>query len=163
MMRTVLSIMAGLLCALAGLRHAMSIKGEGARMQRWVQMLSHLALLLEEGTMSLPEAICRAAMGGSQVDQVMRDTASAVKDSPLTSLAVAFRARCGDWPERDMLCRMMERISRGTKENRVLAISQAQQEMELMAREAAGKAGKDAKLWATLGIVGGVCATIFLI
>ncbi len=164
MIRAVLAVMAGLLCALAGMKHAAALKGDAVRLGRWVQVLTRLKLLLAEGTMSIPEALCAAADGLSTPDETLRSVAETTAASPLTGLAEAF-VRCvsEDWPERELLQRMFTRLGRGTKESRCQALEQAAQEMDLMARTAADKADKDAKLWQKLGLIGGISLTILLL
>ncbi len=163
MMRAVLAVMAGLLCALLGLRRASALKGDAARLIRWGQALAHLSLLVREGTMSLPDALLHTAQGRAAPDMLLTAMASAVKASPMLSLSDAFLAHCGDVPEKDALHRMFERLGRGTKEARSLAIDQCREEIALLCAKCTEKAEKDAKLWTTLGFTGGLCITIFLI
>ncbi len=164
MTRAVLAVMAGLLCALAGMKHASSIKGDAARLGRWVKMLTHLTLLLREGSMSIPEALRAAADGPDAPDDTLRTMAEKMSASPLLTLAEVFlQCSIGDCPERSLLHRMFTRLGRGTKESRCLAVEQAAQEMELLAKSAAEKADKDAKLWQKLGLIGGISLTILLL
>lgn len=163
MSRAIVAVMAGLLCALAGLKHASALKGDAARQSRWVQVLSHLALLLREGTLSIPEALCTAADGSLAPDELLRAMAARMSASPMTGLGEAFLASCGDCAEKDVLTRLFARVGRGSKESRVLAAEQGAEEMRLMAASASAKAEKDAKLWQTLGFTGGICLTILLL
>ncbi len=164
MSRAVLAVMAGLLCALAGMKHAASLKGDAARLGRWVQALMRLKLLLAEGTMSIPEALCAAADGQGSPDETLRSVAERTVVSPMTTLAESYM-QCvnGDCPERELLQRMFARLGHGTKESRCLSVEQAAQEMALIARSAADKAEKDAKLWQKLGLIGGISLTILLL
>ena len=57
---------------------------------------------------------------------------------------------------------MFQRLGRGSKDSRVLAVEQASEEIALLAEAASVKADKDVKLWQTLGITGGVCLAILL-
>ncbi len=163
MSRAVLAVMAGLLCALAGMRHAASLKGDAARLHRWVQVLYRLALLLREGTMSIPEALCAAADGGQPPDETLRELARRQSAEPLRTLAEIYRSLCNDAPERELLLRLFGHLGQGGRESRCLAVEQSAEEMGLLARAAAGKAEKDAKLWQQLGIIGGACLTILLL
>lgn len=155
--------MAGLLCALAGVKHAASLKGDAARLNRWVQLLRHLALLLKEGAMSIPEALCAAADGSSPPDRLLREMAARMQSSPMETLAGAFDSSCGLCLEKELLARLFTRLGRGSKESRCLALAQSAEEMTLLAQNAAAKAEKDAKLWQTLGFTGGACLTILLL
>lgn len=163
MNRSVLAIMAGLLCALAGMKYASSLKGESERLSRWVQLLSHLALLLREGTLSIPEALCTAADRPHPPDKLLRELAGKLTAAPMLSLADAF-ARCSsESTEQTVLARLFARMGHGSKDNRVLAVEQCTEEMRLLAEAAAAKAEKDTKLWQTLGFIGGACLTILLL
>lgn len=163
MSRTVLAIMAGLLCGLAGVKHASALQADASRMTRWCSLLKYLALLLTEGSMSIPEALCAAADGSSPADQLLRALAMQVQNSPLLSLEEAFRQRSFPYAESPLLARMFTRLGRGTQASRLLAVKQVAQEMQLLAAEASTRADKDVKLWQTLGFVGGVCLTIMLL
>jgi hypothetical protein len=85
-MRTVLALMAGLLCTMAGIKHAAVLKGEAARLTRWVQVLRHLSVLLKEGTLSIPEALCAAADGLFPPDKLLRAMAAHSATSPSSKL-----------------------------------------------------------------------------
>lgn len=163
MIRAVLAVMAGLLCALAGLRRAASMRSAAERLRRWGQVLAHLALILLERTMSLQAALAAAADGTDAPDRLLRGIAQTLQAQPLSSLTDAFLSQCGDVPEKDVLARMFARLARGSLESRVQAIEQAQSEIALMQEQSARKAEKDAKLWQTLGFIGGTCITILLL
>lgn len=163
MIRTILAIMAGLLCALAGMKHAASLNGDAARLARWVQLLSHLSLLIREGTLSIPEALCTAADGLQLPDRLMQEIAARVHATPLLTLSDAYAQCSSDSIEREVLLRLFTRLSRGTKESRLLAVEHACEELQLLSSAASQKAAKDARLWQTLGFTGGVCVTILLL
>ena len=163
MSRAVMAVMAGLLCALAGVKHAASLNGDAARLTRWEQVLRRLSLLLREGTMSIPEALCAAADSPHPPARLLRDVAAQVAALPMTTLADAFAQVADDCPEKDTLIRLFTHLGHGSKECRVLAVEQAAEEIRLLAQSAAAKADKDAKLWQTLGFTGGICLTILLL
>lgn len=163
MSRATLAVMAGLLCALAGVRHAASLQGDALRLRRWEQVLRHLELLLREGTLSIPEALCAAADGSLVPDKLLHDMAARLSASPLTSLREAYQACSSLCPEQAVLSRLFDRVGRGTKESRCLAVRQGAEEVALLARAAGERAEKDVKLWRTLGLVGGACLTILLL
>ncbi len=163
MSRTVLAVMAGLLCTLAGIRHAATLKGDALRLNRWKQLLRHLSLLMREGTLSVPEALCTAADTHLPPDRLLRNIAERLAASPLLSISEAYRQLSGAVIEDAALARMFERISRGSKDNRLLALEQCADEIDLLADSAAAKAAKDVRLWQTLGLIGGICLTILLL
>ena len=75
MSRAVFAVMAGLLCALAGMKYAASLRTDATRLGRWVQVLQQLSLLLEEGTLSIPQAFCAAADHHHPVDALLQSIA----------------------------------------------------------------------------------------
>lgn len=157
-----LAIMAGLLCALAGERHAASLKTDAARLVRWVKVLRHLTLLLKEGTFSIPEALCAAADDSLAPDKLLREMSAHLAASPLLTPGDAFIQCNGDCQEKPVLARMFQRLGRGSKDSRILAVEQAADEVSLLAESASARAEKDVKLWQTLGVTGGICLTILL-
>ena len=163
MSRAVIAVMAGLLCTLAGVKHGASLKADAQRLARWCQLLRHLTLLIQEGTMSIPDALCAAADGHQPPDKLLRTIAMKLQASPLMTLAEAFSACAGECTERDLLTRMFIRLGQGSKESRVLALEQTAKEMKLLAEAASARAEKDVKLWQTLGFTGGICLTILLL
>lgn len=163
MTRAVFALMAGLLCALAGVKYAATLKGEAIRQARWVQRLHHLALLLEEGALSIPEALMAVAEDHQMPDTLLRDIASSMGSEPLLTPEASFLRHCGEWHEKALLQRMFSRLGRGSKESRCQAVTQAAREMELLAQRSAAGAEKDVKLWQTLGLIGGTCLTILLL
>ncbi len=163
MTRAVLALMAGLLCALAGAKYAANLKGEATRLSRWVELLRHLALLLEEGTLPLPQALCTAADSSRPPDALLREISAIMQEEPLVTLEQAFLRCCSDWHEKPLLQRMFSRLGHGSKNNRQLAVEQSAREMEQLAQQASARAEKDVKLWQTLGFIGGTCLTILLL
>lgn len=157
-----LAIMAGMLCALAGARHAASLKTDADRLSRWVPLLRHLALLLKEGTFSIPEALCAAADDMHAPDKLLRELAARLSSSPLLTPGEAFAQCASDCQEKAVLSRMFQRLGRGSKDSRILAVEQASEEITLLAEAASARAEKDVKLWQTLGVTGGICLTILL-
>ena len=163
MSRAVIAVMAGLLCTLAGMKHGAALAADAHRLTRWCQLLRHLTLLLQEGTMSIPEALCTASDGLQPPDKLLRAIAMKLQSSPLMTLAEAFHVCSGECTERELLTRMFTRLGQGSKESRVLALEQASKEMKLLADAASARAEKDVKLWQTLGFTGGICLTILLL
>ena len=163
MSRAVIAVMAGLLCALAGMKRAASLKGDAARLTRWVQILRHLALLLKEGTLSIPEALCAAADESQPPDKLLHELASRLAAAPMEPLAGIFETLCDTQLENPTLSRFFTKLSHGSKESRILAAEQCGDELQLLALAASQKAEKDAKLWQTLGFTGGVCLTILIL
>lgn len=163
MIRTVLAILAGIMCMLLGMRYAASLRADAARLTRWQHILQRLSLLLKERAHPLPEALRLAADGTALPDKLLQEAAGSIQREPLTTLAHAFDAACGPLLEKDCLLRLCSSLSRGSLEHRLLAIEHCISELGLMQQEAAARADKDAKLWQTLGGIGGLCMTIMLI
>lgn len=163
MMRAALALMAGLMCMAAGFRQAAALRAADARLRRWTEMVRHLALLLSEGTCTLPEAFTLAASGDGEADRLLRSLAEQMRRQPLKSLPEIWRELRDESPEAAPLTRMMQRLGRGSLESRQQAAEQAASELELLADQAREKALKDAKMWRTLGALGGACMTIMLL
>ena len=163
MIRAVLAVMAGLLCALAGLRPASGLSQEASRLRRWCQLLQHLALHLRQGVLSIPDALLACADGSTAADRLLREMVERIQREPLLPLVQAFSQCCPTWTEQPLLSRMFSHLGHGMQENRCLAVEQAAEEMQLLAEQSAAKAEKDVKLWQTLGLIGGLCLTILLL
>lgn len=163
MTRAALAVMAGLLCGLAGVRRAAALRAEEAELHRWADLLASLALILGEGTLSLPDALLAAADGQAMPDTLLRGMAERMKRDPLTSPYAAYDALAAPSPARETLGRMFMRLGRGTLESRRLAAEQAASAIDLMARQAAQRVQKDAKLFQTLGFTGGAALTLLLL
>lgn len=163
MMRAMLAISAGLLCALAGLRMSCSLRQEAVRLRRWTEVLRHLSLLLEQRQYALPTALMQAATAQSMPDQVLRQLAEGMRRSPLTPLPELFGRCAVSSPEQPALSRLMPRLSHGTLPERTQAVSQAAEELQMLALQAEQRAERDVKLWRTLGLTGGACLTLLLL
>ena len=163
MIRPVLAVFAGLLCGLIGQRQARRLREEDASLRRWAQLLRCLALLLREGTLSLPEALRQAAGEDSAPDLMLRLLGDGMEHHPLSSLPELF-ARCAPTgPEAPVLSRLMAQLCRGSLESRCQATEQAAEEIGLLARSASERTAQDAKLHASLGWTCGACLTILLL
>ena len=163
MTRAALAVMAGLLCALAGLRRSAALQGDAARLRRWVEVLEHLALILAEGVSTLPETFEQAANAPLPPDELLRALAADLRAQPLTPLPQLYASRAQPGPERDVLARLMDRLGRGSLEARCQAVSQTSQELALLAAQARQSADKDAVMWRNLGLIGGACLTLMLL
>ena len=163
MTRAVLAVMAGLLCALAGWRHAAALRTSAARLHRWTEVLTHLALILSEGASTLPEALDQAATGDQPPDELLRALAADLRRQPLTPLNELYAHRALSGPEGDALKRLMDRLGRGSLEMRCQAVSQTAEELSLLAVRARENADRDATMWRDLGFIGGACLTLMLL
>lgn len=163
MTRAVLAVCAGLLCALAGFRHAAFLRQEAARLRAWTDALKRLTLLMQEGALPLPQALRQAGAELPGPDRLLSAVADTMADDPLLTLPEAFGRACPACTERDALMRLAAGISRGSLESRCLACEHAAAGIGQLASEAAALAARDAKLWQTLGFTGGACLTLMLI
>ncbi len=163
MTRSVLAVMAGLLCALLGMKHSADLYAEERRLRRWYEVLRHLAVILQEQAVPLPEALCQAANGDAVPDRLLRNMASHMQGHPLDPLQDAYRHLCGPCTENAALHRIFAALGRGTLAQRVLGVTQGAEEIALLAASARTRAEKDAKLFRTLGWTGGACLTILLL
>ena len=163
MTRAVSAVMAGLLCALAGLRHAASLRADEARLRRWGTILERLSVILREQADPLPTVLRQAADADAAPDRLLHRMAALMQAKPLITMQDIFSSLCEPCIEHDVLTRMFAGLGRGTLENRLLATTQAASEISLMTTQAAQRAAKDAKLWQTLGWTGGACLTLLLL
>ena len=163
MTRAALAVMAGLLCAAAGLRRAGAIKGSAIRLHRWTQILEHLSLILAEGGSTLPEAFEQAATDTLAPDELLRALARDLRHQPLTPLPALYAAHAQPGPEQDALSRLMQRLGRGSLDMRCQAVSQAAEELALLAKQSREEADRDAAMWRNLGFIGGACLTLMLL
>ena len=163
MTRAVLAVMSGLLCALAGWRHAAALRTSAARLHRWTEVLAHLALILSEGASTLPEAFEPAATGDLQPDELLRSLATNLRSQPLTPLSALYAAHALPGAEGDALNRLMNRLGHGSLEMRCHAVSQTAEELSLLAVRARENADRDATMWRNLGFIGGACLTLMLL
>lgn len=160
MMRPVLAVMAGLLCGVMGLRQASRIRETNATLHRWQTLLQHLCLLLQEQSLSLPEAFTQAATEHTPADQLLCQWAEALRQDPLTPLPQHYTPQGA---EGAVLLRLLEGLSHGSLESRVLSAQQAAEEMSLLASASQSKAQQDSKMWSTLGWTCGACLTLMLL
>ena len=111
---------------------------------------------------SLPEAFRLCADGHHPPDTLLRQLADALERAPLSSPGALTDRLCPAISEKDIISRMMHLLSRGSLESRLLAVENARQEVALMHEKAARKADKDARLYQTLGWIGGLCLLLIL-
>lgn len=162
-MRLALAIAAGLLCALAGMRQSSALLGEEKRLRRWHALLTQLSFILSERSASLPEAMRITADRPLPPDMLLHTVAAQMLLHPMLPLQDLFEAHCPSWPEKATLLRMCTHLGHGSLESRQSAVQTAAAEVAALADAASAKAQKDAKLWRTLGFLGGACLTLLLI
>lgn len=160
MMRPLLAIMAGLLCGLMGTRQAQRIREESATLHRWEAILEQLCILLQESTLSLPEAFEQAAPEDTSADALLRRLAADMRREPLTPLPKLYNPQGTEGPA---LARLLAGLSSGNLESRVLSARHAAQEIHLLAEGSRAKADQDARMWAKLGWIGGTCLALMLL
>ena len=88
----------------------------------------------------------------------MRQLADTLERTPLSSPGALTDRLCPAISEKDIISRMMHLLSRGSLESRLLAVENARLEVALMHE----KADKDARLYQTLGWIGGLCLLLIL-
>lgn len=163
MTRLLFPICAALLSTLAGLHLSTHLRQEEQRLARWGEVLPHLHLLMASCAYSLPEAFRLCADGHHPPDALLRQLADELERTPLSSPgALTDKLWSPPGSEKDIISRMMHLLSRGSLESRLLAVENARQEVVLMHEKAARKADKDARLYQTLGWIGGLCLLLIL-
>lgn len=163
MTHTALAVASGLMCTLAGLRQASRLHQEETRLKRLASLLTHLAILLDEQAYPLPEAFLLCATDSGDADQLLRALAENLRLHPLTPLTALYDALHPIGPEVSLLRRCFTSISHGSADSRVHAARSAAEEVSLLAESAHQRAEKDARLFQTLGWVGGLCLTMMLL
>ncbi len=160
MTRLIPALAAGVTAGVMGMRESARIRREASDLARWEAILRHLALLLRESAYALPEAMEQAAEGRGAPDMFLREAAKALREQPLAPLE-AHRP----WPGEGQaaLSRWMARLGHGSLESRCQATEDAAEEIRLLCQAAREKAGKDAKMWTSLGWCAGTCLFLMLI
>lgn len=163
MIRSILAVAAGLLCSAAGLRHGRDLQAVYQRLQRWVELLRHLALLVREGAGSLPDVLIASAGEALLPDAILRRLAEDMRAQPLCRPEELADFSALTEKERAPLQRLMRRLSRGSRESRFQALQDCADEMALLADAARDKAQTDARMWRQLSLLMGACLTLWLI
>lgn len=148
---------------LAGLRQGASLQQDATRLRRWIEMLRHLALLMEQGLYALPDALEQASIGQMLPDQTLRTLAEGLRHTPLIPLSELISQCAIPEPEQAAIIRMVGRLGRGTLPERTQAVHQAIDELLLLSAQADDRVSRDVKLWRTLGLTGGACLTLLLL
>lgn len=163
MTRLLFPLCAALLSALAGLHLSAQMRQAERRLARWIEILQQLHLLMASCAYSLPEAFRCCTEGNAPPDTLLQSLADEMTRVPLSSPDALTDRLCPPFGEKALLVRMMHQISRGSLESRLLAVENARQEMLLRHERIAKKAEKDARLYQTLGWVGGLCLLLILL
>lgn len=162
MNRAFLAAAAGILCAAAGLRQSLQLQRDAATLGRWCSLLQHLALMMRSG-MALPDAFDACADQQGEPDRILRELAQALRVTPLLPLHRHAEQMLPAGISRNALLRMFSALGHGPLDMRLQAVSQAQEELLLLHKDAEKRAEKDAKLYRTLGLTAGVCLTLLLL
>ena len=160
MSRVLFAIFAGLICGVLGMRQAQRLKDSNLRLHRWEILLQHLCLLLQESSLSLPEAFRQIASENTPADELLRRLADDMQQHPLLPLPQLYQS---EGPEGPTLSRLMDRLSRGSLDSRVQAVEQAAQEIALLSASTQQRVQQDARMWLTLGWTCGACLTLLLL
>ena len=110
MIRPALAMFAGLMCGVIGQRQARRLREEGANLRRWEQLLRRLALLLREGTLSLPEALRQSTGESSAPDLLLRRLGDEMEQHPLSPLPELYARIAPPGPEAPVLARLMAQL-----------------------------------------------------
>ena len=163
MTQAVFAVGAGLLCGLYGLRLSTALRQEARALHRWTELLDRMALLIEEKSLSLPDVFRHAADDDLPPDRLLHDVAESITSDPMLSPGDAFAARCPAAAGKDVLLRLFVRLGRGSADSRRQAVRHARDALSLLAEQKSERAGRDAKLYSTLGWTVGACLTILLL
>lgn len=163
MTRLLFPVCAALLSTLAGLHLSTHLRQEEQRLARWGEILQHLHLLMAScGVLCCRKRSGCAPDGNHPPDTATRQLADALERAAAVlagradGQAVSGNQRKGHHQPNDAPAQPRR------LENRLLAVENARQEVALMHEKAARKADKDARLYQTLGWIGGLCLLLIL-
>lgn len=163
MTQLMLPLCAAMLCTLCGMRLASSLHREEERLLRWSALLAHCEVLLSASAYSLPEVFRLCATEKSAADALLRTLSEQMQQQRMTPLVTLADTACPPCVERECLLRWLQAVSHGSLENRLFATQSARKEIDLMHQQSRQKAEKDAKLYQTLGWVGGLCLMLLML
>lgn len=163
MTQFLLPLCAGMLCTLCGMRLASSLHKEEARLLRWSTLLAHCEVLLSACAYSLPEVFRLCATDENAADVLLRTLSEQMQTERMTPLVTLAEAACPPCMERECLLRWLQAVSHGELDSRLFATQSARKEIDLMYQQSHQKAEKDAKLYQTLGWVGGLCLMLLML
>lgn len=163
MMRQAAAVSAGLLCTLYGFRAAAQLRQQAADIRRWADILSHMALLISEASLPIPQVMRLAASASTGPDRLLQAMAQTMEADPLVTPAEAFAHHARQDPWHEPLQRMFSGIGHGDAAGRALAAEQAARELSCLAEQAEKRAANDVGLYRTLGWTGGACLTLLLL
>lgn len=163
MIRPLLALASGLLLAAAGFRHAGYLRQRCDRLQRWTQLLRHLALLMKEGAGTLPEIILMAARESALPDRIFQQLAHAMQARPFEYPRALADLSLLEPREQEILDRLLTRLGAGSRDSRLLALEGTIGQMEQLLSESLPQVQKECKMWRQLGLLGGACLALWLI
>lgn len=125
--------------------------------------MQHLSLLLEEGAGSLPEVLDMAAREDALPDRLLRTLAGKLRAQPLQTPEALLDLSALPLQEQEIVLRLLRRLGHGSRESRRQAAELCGEEMRLLASSHRVRAETEAKMWRQLGLLGGLCLTLWLI
>lgn len=125
--------------------------------------MQHLSLLLEEGAGSLPEVLDMAAREDALPDRILRSLAAGLRAQPLQTPEELLDLSALPLAEREIILRLLRRLGHGSRESRRQAAALCGEEMRLLASSHRARAETEAKMWRQLGLLSGLCLTLWLI
>ncbi|MBQ8654833.1 MAG: hypothetical protein IJ507_07815 [Clostridia bacterium] len=148
--------------ALAAFRRSRELRERRLRLARWEPVLDHLALLLREGAMNLPEALCAAGCGNGEPDRLLQAAARTLRDQPLAPLDALPALHKLPADEADALRGLLLRLTQGSRDSRVQAAERAARSFAGLSAAAGERSASEERMWRQLGPVLGACLTIWL-
>lgn len=125
--------------------------------------MQHLSLLLAEGAGSLPEVLDMAAREDALPDRLLRTLAERLRAQPLQTPEELVDLSALPLQEQEIILRLLRRLGHGSRESRRQAAELCGEEMRLLASAHRAQAETEAKMWRQLGLLGGLCLTLWLI
>ena len=163
MIRQLLALTAGVLCALMGLRRSREAQQRRLRLERWPVLLRHLALLIREEAGSLTEVLRLCARENAAPDRLILLLARHMQEHPLLPPDALLDTSALPRDEGDLLQRMAIRLAQGSRDSRAQAAESCAAAMEALLAGTRERSDADAKMWRQLGMLGGACLTLWLL
>ena len=104
-----------------------------------------------------------AAREDALPDRLLRTLAERLRAQPLQTPEALLDLSALPLQEQEIVLRLLRRLGRGSRESRRQAAELCGEEMRLLASSHRARAETEAKMWRQLGLLGGLCLTLWLI
>lgn len=162
-MRLVFALLAAGACVLLGLDAAHRLRARADTLAAWMRALELMDLkLLHEG-IPLREVVLTE--GDGEIAKRLQAFSKALADNPRYSAAKAWElsGKHPDTAEEKVLAACFSALGTGVMEKRRTVLAQAMGQLAMLKKEAEEKAGRDSKLYRSLGLAAGAALLLLLL